>query len=253
MRTSLTLLFVLSFAGCEAYNAQLVRLNEQNANDPINKIEADDDARRDARDRALETRCGLVETFPAGVQPSRPFRVIAPLDVKWSFTDHGAYDSMQKQACMLGADAVVGMAGNTVHAGATTATVSNVGGFNSVTVDGGSSHTTYSAAAIVYTDKTSRQPVRIDVQGSDASANKLQRCQQSVSAAGGLWDDTAPVHAVLVLEPGNNSVQIVSNNAGIVLAEHRPSWRIERLCDNAAAAILEQENREARPSVHAGL
>jgi len=56
------------------------------------------------KDEQLDRRrCGLIEVFPAGVGPSRPYRVLGPV----STDDNNPEQALRESACRLGADAIV--------------------------------------------------------------------------------------------------------------------------------------------------
>src|SRR5689334_13397108 len=44
-----------------------------------------------------------LEIYPPGMQPTRPFRVIGPVEGNWGFTAESRFQRMRKKACELGA------------------------------------------------------------------------------------------------------------------------------------------------------
>jgi hypothetical protein len=95
--------------------------------------------------------CDAVEVLPAGVQPTRPFRVIGPVEANWNVTAGGRYHTLQQHACKMGADAVIGATNEEHYRGG--AVYGTVVGDQVWINSGGGSYTTASGMAITYTDK----------------------------------------------------------------------------------------------------
>jgi len=63
-----------------------------------------------AKDQPLDRRrCSMVEVFPAGLRPSRPYRVLGPV----STDENNAEQALRESACRIGADAVIDFARET--------------------------------------------------------------------------------------------------------------------------------------------
>jgi hypothetical protein len=63
--------------------------------------------RQYAADLAL-AECQLnIEVFLPGMRPTRPFRVIGPIEGNWGWTVESRFTRMKKKACELGASAIM--------------------------------------------------------------------------------------------------------------------------------------------------
>jgi hypothetical protein len=262
MRQLMVVCAVALVGGCAAWKADMARRDEEEAVRAVRRskeevVEARDRERIEYQKRQRIAACGTLEVYPAGVQPQRPFRVIGPVDAKFDITSDGAFRTLQKKACAMNADGVVGMTavGHVTSGPAYGQVVMNPGGSSIQTGQATlytnvSSYTTYHAVAIVYTDhQASGAPVParevyIDLRGPDATTSKMERCRAAVEATGATWTPHSPVWAVLTLAPSANSFQLMSAS-GVVVDEVRPGWTVPHLCENAAAAILDHTARTA--------
>ncbi len=78
--------------------------------------------------------------------------------------------------------------------------------------------------------------VALELQGVGAGAAERQRCIDAAQRAGAIVDATAPVQAVITLEPGGDRLQVISATRGLVREESQPAGAVERLCHDAALA-----------------
>lgn len=68
-----------------------------------------DPAARDA-DRQRLVRCGAIEVYPSGLQPTRPYRVLGPVQVASERIVSSRDRALRDRACALGADAIIDVA-----------------------------------------------------------------------------------------------------------------------------------------------
>jgi hypothetical protein len=64
------------------------------------------DAKRQ-RKLAVEQCAATLEVYPPGMRPTRPFRVLGPVEGEWGFTAGSRFERMRKNACELGAQAII--------------------------------------------------------------------------------------------------------------------------------------------------
>jgi hypothetical protein len=81
--------------------------------------------------------------------------------------------------------------------------------------------------------------VAVLLAGPDASSDKQARCTQALARAGAVVDGGAAAQAVVTLAPEGNRLQVMTHKRGLVRDEPRPSWTIERLCDDALLALVD--------------
>lgn len=62
-----------------------------------------------ARERAIARyRCeASLEVFPPDTKPTRPYRVLGPVDGSWGWTMESRFEKMRKKACAMGASALL--------------------------------------------------------------------------------------------------------------------------------------------------
>ncbi len=63
--------------------------------------------RQYAADLALAECQVNIEVFLPGMRPTRPFRVVGPIEGNWGWTVESRFTRMKKKACELGASAII--------------------------------------------------------------------------------------------------------------------------------------------------
>jgi hypothetical protein len=84
-------------------------------------------------------------------------------------------------------------------------------------------------------------PPRVTVQlaGSGADADGQRRCDEALARAGAVVDANASAQPVVTMDGRRNRLQVLTTRRGLVRNEERPAWPVERLCEDALAALAQ--------------
>jgi hypothetical protein len=85
--------------------------------------------------------------------------------------------------------------------------------------------------------------VGLQLAGSEAGDHQAA-CEAAAAHAGIVVDGNASVQAILLLEPGDQRVQLLSQRRGALPSEKRGSVPLEQLCAEAAVAAAELSRDE---------